>query len=59
MTLIITIEIDNATGNLTVEVDGEGKGCAAVQEAFATTLGKSTHLVSPSKPESKPEFNKV
>jgi hypothetical protein len=51
---IITVEIDNETGNLTVDTDGyEGKGCAAVQEAFAATLGKSTHSVN------KPEFNKV
>ena len=51
---IITIQIDNSTGDLTVDLDGyEGKGCAAVQEAFSATLGKSTHSVN------KPEFNKV
>ena len=51
---IITIEIDNTTGDLTVDLDGyEGKGCGVVQEAFSATLGKSTHSVN------KPEFNKV
>ena len=54
MSKIITIEIDNETGNLTVDLDGyQGVGCAAVQEAFAATLGKSTHSVN------KPEYNKV
>lgn len=49
MAKIITVEIDNSTGDLTVDLDGyEGKGCKAVQEAFATTLGKSIHSVSPS-----------
>jgi hypothetical protein len=44
---IITIEIDNTTGDLTVELDGyQGVGCSAVQEAFARTLGKTTHSVS-------------
>jgi hypothetical protein len=47
MTLIITIEIDNATGDITVDLEGyKGKGCSAVQEAFAATLGKSPHSVS-------------
>jgi hypothetical protein len=51
---IITIEIDNSTGDLTVDTDGyQGVGCAAVQEAFALTLGKSTHSVT------KPEYNKL
>jgi hypothetical protein len=51
---IITIEVDPETGNLTVDTDGyEGKGCAAVQEAFAATLGKSTHSTN------KAEYNKV
>lgn len=46
MAKIITIEIDQTTGDLTVDLDGyEGKGCAAVQEAFARTLGKSTHSI--------------
>ena len=39
---------------ITVDLDGyQGKGCGAVQEAFAATLGKSTHSVN------KPEYNKV
>ena len=51
---IITIEIDNSTGDLTVDLVGyEGKGCGSVQEAFAATLGKSTHSVN------KSEYNKV
>ena len=51
---IITVEIDQTTGDITVDLDGdEGKGCGAVQEAFAATLGKSTHSVN------KPEYNKV
>ena len=51
---IITVEIDQTTGDLTVDLEGyQGKGCAAVQEAFAATLGKSTHSVN------KPEYNKV
>jgi hypothetical protein len=57
MTLILTIEIDNLTGDLTVDIEGYGgKGCSAVQEAFAATLGKSTHSVSKivSKTVSKP-----
>ena len=54
MSKIITVEIDNETGNLTVDLDGyQGVGCAAVQEAFAATLGTSTHSVN------KPEYNKV
>ena len=54
MSKIITVEIDNETGNLTVDLDGyQGVGCAAVQEAFAATLGKSTHSVN------KPEYNKL
>ena len=49
---LIIVEIDNSTGDLTVDLDGyEGKGCGAVQEAFAATLGKSTHSVN------KPEFS--
>ena len=51
---IITVEVDLSTGDLSVDTDGyEGKGCGAVQEAFARTLGKSTHSVN------KPEYNKV
>jgi hypothetical protein len=51
---LITVEINNSTGDLTVDLDGyEGKGCGAVQEAFTATLGKSTHSVN------KPEFNKT
>ena len=51
---IITVEIDTETGDITVDTDGyEGKGCGAVQEAFARTLGKSTNSVN------KPEYNKV
>ncbi len=51
---LIIVEIDNITGDLTVDLDGyEGKRCAAVQDAFAATLGKSTHSVN------KPEFNMV
>jgi hypothetical protein len=51
---IITVEIDNTTGNLTVDLEGyQGHGCAAVQEAFGRTLGKTTHS------ENKPEFNKL
>jgi hypothetical protein len=51
---IITVEVDLSTGDLSVDTDGyEGKGCAAVQEAFARTLGKSTHSIN------KPEYNKV
>ena len=54
MSKIITVEIDNETGNLTVDLDGyQGVGCAAVQEAFAATLGKSTHSVN------KPEYAKA
>ncbi len=51
---LIIVEIDNSTGDLTVDLDGyQGKGCWAVQEAFAATLGKSTHSVN------KPKYNKV
>lgn len=49
---IIVVEVDLATGDLTVETDGyEGRGCGAVQEAFSRTLGTSTHSVN------KPEFS--
>lgn len=51
---IIIIEQDPTTGDITVDLDGyEGQGCSAVQEAFAATLGKSTHSVT------KPEFHKA
>jgi Protein of unknown function (DUF2997) len=51
---IITIEIDNSTGDLTVDLEGyQGVGCSAVQEAFARTLGKTAHS------EIKPEYNKL
>jgi hypothetical protein len=36
---IITIEIDQETGDITIDLEGyQGKGCAAVQEAFSRTL---------------------
>ncbi len=42
---LIIIEIDNTTGDITVDLDGyEGKGCAAVQEAFSATLGSPRTL---------------
>ena len=48
---IITIEIDEK-GNSTVDLEGfHGKGCAAIQEAFAKAVGTSTHI------EHKREFN--
>jgi len=51
---VITIQIDNETGDLTVDLDGyQGRGCAAVQEAFSAVLGKSTHSTN------KPEYTKV
>jgi hypothetical protein len=51
---IITVEIDESTADVTVDLAGyEGKGCAAVQEAFARMLGNTTHSTH------KPEFNKV
>lgn len=54
MSKIITVTIDNETGNLTVETDGyQGVGCSAVQEAFAATLGKTTNSTV------KPEFHKT
>jgi hypothetical protein len=39
MARIITIEIDQETGDLTVDLEGyQGKGCTAVQGAFSRTL---------------------
>ena len=51
MAKIITIEIDE-NGDSTVDLEGfQGKGCGAIQEAFAKAVGKSTHI------ERKREFN--
>jgi hypothetical protein len=45
MARIITIEIDQTTGGITVYLEGrEDKGCAAVQEAFARTLRSDVQI---------------
>ena len=48
---LITIVIDEK-GDSTVDLEGfQGKGCGAIQEAFAKAVGTSTHV------EKKREFN--
>lgn len=48
---IVTIEIDEATGDQTVDLAGyQGKGCAAVQAVFERAIGKSVKVVR------KPEY---
>jgi hypothetical protein len=48
---IITIVIDEK-GDSTVDLEGfQGKGCGAIQEAFAKAVGTSTHV------DHKREFN--
>lgn len=49
---IITIEIPDDGTDASVDLAGfQGKGCGAIQEAFAKAVGKSTHITR------KAEFN--
>jgi hypothetical protein len=53
MAKIITIEIDQATGDQTVDLTGyHGKGCDAVAEAFGNAIGQTVKVTH------KGEFNK-
>lgn len=54
MAKIVTIEIDEETGDQTVDLAGyAGKGCSAVQQVFERAVGKSVAVTR------KPEYNKV
>lgn len=48
------IEIDETTGEITVEVNGVvGKGCSAIQDAISAALGNVVET------KTKPEYFKV
>ena len=50
---IVDVAIDLSTGDADVDLNGfQGKGCAAIQEAFANAMGHATEV------QKKPEFNK-
>jgi hypothetical protein len=53
MAKVITIEIDQATGDQTVDLNGyAGRGCDAVAQAFGNAVGNTEKIVH------KGEFNK-
>jgi hypothetical protein len=53
MARIVTVDIDMATGDAEVDLEGfNGKGCGAIQEAFAKALGEAEVVTH------KPEFHK-
>lgn len=53
MAKIITINIDIATGDQTVDLNGyQGKGCDAVAQAFGNAIGQTVKVTH------KGEFNK-